>query len=205
MVNNNLIIIDNYDSFTHTIKNYFETLHVPTEIIKNDDPILKKLDELSPAFLVLSPGPGNPDDAGFTLDVIKQYYTQYPILGICLGHQCIAQAFGGRVIHASEVMHGKQSIIYHEQKGLFKGVPEQFTATRYHSLQVYSNCFPEELEITAWTYDNLNNNVIMGLQHRAYPLYGVQYHPEAILTQHGFLLLQNFVTLGLSWKTQSVS
>lgn len=204
MKNSNLIIIDNYDSFTYTIKNYFETLHVSTEIIKNDDPILKKLDELSPTFLVLSPGPGNPSDAGFTLDVIKQYYKRYPILGICLGHQCIADAFGGHVTHARDVMHGKQSIIYHQQKGLFKGIPEQFTATRYHSLQVDPACFPNELEITAWTYDNLNNKVIMALQHRAYPLYGVQYHPEAILTQHGLLLLQNFVTLGLTWQTTSV-
>ena len=196
MSKNNLIIIDNYDSFTYTIKNYFETIKVPTDIIKNDDPILKKLDELDPTFLVLSPGPGNPSDAGLTLDVIKQHYTQYPILGICLGHQCIAQAFGGHVIHASEVMHGKQSTIYHAQQGLFKEIPKQFSATRYHSLMVDPIRFPQELEVTAWTYDKHNNKVIMGLEHRDYPLYGVQYHPEAAPGPHDSrYLFDDFITM----------
>lgn len=190
-----LLIIDNYDSFTYTIKNYFETLKVNTQVIKNDDPILEKLDELNPTWLVFSPGPGNPNDAGFTLDIIRKYYPRYPMLGICLGHQCIAQAFGGLVIYAREIMHGKQSIIHHEQQGIFAGIPNQFIATRYHSLVVDPVTLPQELEITAWADDECD--VMMGLQHKHYPLFGVQYHPEAILTEYGYQVLENF--LSIAW------
>lgn len=192
-----LIIIDNYDSFTYTIKNYFVTLGITTEVIKNDDARLKNLEELAPNYIVLSPGPGNPDNTGYTIDIINKYHTTYSILGICLGHQSIIQAFGGTIIHATEIMHGKQSKISHTGLGLFAGIPNEFCATRYHSLIADPATIPKEFMVTGWTYDSTGAKVVMAIQHKTYPLFGIQYHPEAVLTEHGHAVLNNFLTLGL--------
>ena len=188
-----LIIIDNYDSFTYTIKHYFETLKVSTEVIKNDDKRLKNVSDLHPTHIVLSPGPGHPDDAGYTIDVIKKYYKRYPILGICLGHQCIMQAFGGTIINADEIMHGKISKISHTGEGLFADLPNDFTVARYHSLVVDKDTIPAEFKLTGWTYDKAFKKVAMAFEHKKYPLFGVQYHPEAILTEHGYAQFKIFL------------
>jgi anthranilate synthase component 2 len=188
-----LIIIDNYDSFTFTIKSYFQTLKIKTKVIKNDDKRIKKLESFEPTHIVLSPGPGNPDSAGYTLEAIKQYCKVYPMLGICLGHQSIIQAFGGRIIHADEIMHGKLSIISHASAGLFTGIPNNFNAARYHSLVADPQTMPTEFKVSGWTYDKRRRKIIMAFQHETYPLFGVQYHPEAVLTEHGYAVFENFL------------
>ncbi|MCD6039654.1 MAG: trpG [Gammaproteobacteria bacterium] len=193
MLTKKLIIIDHYDSFTYTIKNYFDTLGAFTEIIKNDDARLENLEKLTPAALVLSPGPGHPSETGYTLEIIKKYHAIYPMLGICLGHQSLAYAFGGRIMYAPEIMHGKQSKIFHTSEGLFAGLPNEFSATRYHSLVVDPATLPKEFKITAWAYDKVKTKIIMAFQHQTYPLFGIQYHPEAILTEHGYAVLKNFI------------
>jgi len=188
-----LIIIDNYDSFTYTIKDYFDTLDIHTLVLKNDDEKVNTIEALQPDYIVLSPGPGNPNDAGYTLAVIKKYYKRYPILGVCLGHQCLVQEFGGNIIHATEIVHGKISTIFHNNEGLFANIPNQFNATRYHSLVADENTLPKQFKVTAWTYDAANAKVVMGLQHTLFPLFGVQYHPEAALTEYGHRVFQNFL------------
>ena len=188
-----LILIDNYDSFTYTIKNYLETLRVETVVIKNDDERLMKLEALDPTHILLSPGPGNPDEAGYTIEVIKKYHSFYPFLGVCLGHQCIIQAFGGKIVHADKVMHGKVSLMSHTSEGLFSGIAHPFKVTRYHSLVVDTKTMPDEFKLTGWTYDQTEKEVVMAFQHKKYPLFGVQYHPEAILTEHGYAVFQNFL------------
>jgi anthranilate synthase component 2 len=188
-----LVLIDNYDSFTYTIKNYFESLGISTVVIRNDDLCLRDLESLNPSHLLLSPGPGNPDDSGFTLEIIKNHYKHYPILGICLGHQCIMQAFGGNIIHAPEVMHGKLSKLTHTGDGLFTNLPNDFNVMRYHSLIVDWEKVPPEFKISGWTLDSLGRKIVMAFHHKTYPLFGIQYHPEAILTEHGLEIVRNFL------------
>ncbi len=181
-IGESMLIIDNYDSFTYNLVQYFKIL--------GENPIVVKNDESLPAKpfsrIVISPGPGNPDTSGLSMEVLEKYHKTTPILGVCLGHQCIAQFFGAEIMRAKEPMHGKVSQIFHNAKGLFEGLPQGFNATRYHSLVVDN--LPETLEVTAHTDD-----VIMGLKHRDLPIYGVQFHPEAILTQYGLELLRNFI------------
>jgi len=188
-----LLIIDNYDSFTYTIQNYFLHLGAAVDVIRNDDDVLLSLNMSNYTHVVLSPGPGGPDETGYTFKFIKMYYQYIPILGVCLGHQAIAKVFGGRVIHAPKVMHGKLSEIFHTTQGLFHSIKTpSFKVTRYHSLVVDENSLPIDFEIHAWAYDE-NNKVIMAYKHKSLPLYGIQYHPEAILTEHGYTIFQNFL------------
>ena len=195
-----LLIIDHYDSFTYTIKAYFEVLNVQTEVIQHDDPILLNLERLAPTMLIFSPGPGHPVDARVAVNLIKKYYKYYPMLGICLGMQCMAHAFGGQVIQAREVVHGKQSLIHHNSTGLFACIPNIFSATRYHSLVVDPVTLPAVLRRTAWTFAANGDRIMMGFAHKKYPMFGVQYHPEAVLTEHGYLLFNNFLTVASKWR-----
>ena len=185
-----LLVIDNYDSFTYNLVQYLGELGAKVEVFRNDRITLDKIRQLDPDGIVISPGPGRPDDAGISLEVIRELAAEIPILGVCLGHQSIGQVFGGQVVGAPELMHGKTSPIYHEDTGVFEGLSDPFEATRYHSLIVDKASLPDCLEITAWTEDG----IIMGLRHRDYPyLQGVQFHPESILTDAGKSLLNNFI------------
>lgn len=184
-----LLLIDNYDSFTFNLAQYFEELGEDVRVIRNDAIEVSGAQALHPARIVISPGPGVPSKAGVTPAMIKAFAGRVPILGVCLGHQALAEAFGGRVIHAPTLVHGKTSQIIHDTKGIFAGLPNPFAATRYHSLCVDASSLPECLEISAHTQDG----VIMGLRHRTMPLDGVQFHPEAILTVHGKQLLENWL------------
>lgn len=193
MKRKSVILIDHYDSFTYTIKSYFDRLGVKTQVITCDSDAMNDLEAYEPFYLVLSPGPGSPLDAPLTLQVIKKHYQDYPILGICLGHQCIAQAFGAVIKRAEVIMHGKQSIIEHDGSFLFSKIPSGFSATRYHSLVVDEETLPHDLSMTAWTRDASQDRVMMGVMHKSYPICGVQYHPEAIMTEHGLTLFKNFL------------
>ncbi len=184
-----LLMIDNYDSFTYNLVQYFGELGQEVLVRRNDKITLEEIKALKPERIVISPGPGVPSEAGVSEDVIREFGPGLPVLGVCLGHQALGEVFGGTVERAPELMHGKVSQIQHNQAGLFEGIPQDFKATRYHSLVVRRDNLPDELEVTAWTQSGL----IMGLQHRRYPIYGVQFHPEAILTEHGKDLLQNFL------------
>lgn len=184
-----ILLIDNYDSFTYNLFQYLAELGAEVRVIRNDDIPAEAVRNLNPAGIVLSPGPGNPREAGITLDVIRQYHQTIPILGVCLGHQAIGEAFGGVVTYAPTLMHGKTSQIHHDGTGLFKGLPSPFRATRYHSLMVSKELLPDCLRVNAETADG----VIMGLEHRDYRVAGVQFHPESILTEHGKPLLNNFL------------
>ncbi len=186
-----IAVIDNYDSFTYNLVQYLGRLGAELAIYRNDRVSLDELDELAPSHIVISPGPGTPDEGGISNDVIRHFYHTTPILGVCLGHQCIAHTFGGEVNRASQPMHGKTSAIYHNGDGVLAHLPSPFTATRYHSLLVYEP-LPAELEVTAFTL----SGEVMGLQHRHYPTFGVQFHPESILTAEGMRLLENFVQVG---------
>lgn len=186
-----LLMIDNYDSFTYILAQYFGELGAKVEVYRNDALSIVEIEAMAPRGIVISPGPGDPDQAGITLQVITHFAGKVPLLGVCLGHQAIGQAFGGRVIRAPRLMHGKTSRIYHYRRGLFEGMPQPFTATRYHSLVVDPETLPPELEVTAQTAQG----EVMGLRHRSYPVEGVQFHPESILTQEGRRLLKNFLTL----------
>ena len=188
-----LLIIDNYDSFTFTIKNYFMHLGAEVTVLKNNDLQLLNFNPKEYSHLVLSPGPGSPEESGYTFAMIKAFYKEIPILGICLGHQAIINVFGGDVIHAPKVMHGKLSTLYYHPKGIFSGIKEEsFQVMRYHSLAGNLESFPEPLELTAWSFDDAQK-VIMACQHKDYPVYGVQYHPEAVLTEHGYTIFKNFL------------
>ena len=184
-----ILMIDNYDSFTYNLVQYFSELGMKVVVYRNDKISIEKARRLKPKKIVISPGPGTPDDAGISNEIIRNLSGQIPILGVCLGHQCIGQVFGGKIVRAKKIMHGKVSRIYHNRTGLFKGIQSPFLATRYHSLLVENKSFPKSLEITAKTKDN----EIMGLRHRKHPTFGVQFHPESILTPAGKYLLKNFV------------
>ncbi len=186
-----ILVIDNYDSFTYNLVQYLGELGAKLEVVRNDAVDAAAIAALRPERIVISPGPGTPDDAGVTLEVIRQLSATTPILGVCLGHQAIGQAFGATVSRARRQMHGKTSSIEHDGRGVFRGLPSPFSATRYHSLVVLSETVPPDLEISARSDDG----EVMGLRHRERPVEGVQFHPESILTEHGKTLLQNFLEL----------
>lgn len=191
-----IIMIDNYDSFTYNIVQYIGELGENVTVYRNDEISVEELIEQAPEKIILSPGPCTPNEAGITIDVIKHFTGKLPLLGVCLGHQAIGQAFGGDVIHAREVMHGKLSPIYHTNTGVFSKLANPFTATRYHSLVIDKNTLPDCFEITAWTqYPDGQIDEIMGIKHKDYPIEGVQFHPESILSEHGHQLLANFLRL----------
>ena len=189
-----LLMIDNYDSFTYNLVQYFGELGQEVNVVRNDAMTVPEIAALAPARIVISPGPCTPDLAGVSLQVLEQLSGTAPILGVCLGHQSIGQAFGGKVIRAKTIMHGKTSSIHHHGAGVFAGLPTPFQATRYHSLVVEKQSLPDCLEITAWTeHADGSFDEIMGLQHKTLPVHGVQFHPESILTEHGHALLRNFL------------
>jgi anthranilate synthase component 2 len=186
-----ILVIDNYDSFTYNLVQYLGELGQHLRVYRNDKINITQIKKLKPDRIVISPGPGRPEDAGISCQVIRQLGSRIPILGVCLGHQCLGFVWGGKIIQAARLMHGKTSMIYHNQKGIFKGIPNPFEATRYHSLIVSNRNLPSQLQIVAWTKDN----EIMGLKHKAYPVWGVQFHPESILTKVGKDILKNFIKL----------
>jgi anthranilate synthase component 2 len=189
-----LLMIDNYDSFTFNLVQYLGELGQDVRVVRNDESSVAQIRVLAPARIVISPGPGTPDQAGVCLDLIVQLGGQIPIFGVCLGVQSIGQAFGGKVVRAAQIMHGKTSPIHHTGKGVFAGLPNPFTATRYHSLVVEKTSLPACLEVTAWTqHPDGSIDEIMGLRHRTLAVEGVQFHPESILTEHGHDLLRNFI------------
>lgn len=188
-----LLLIDNYDSFTWNLYQYFCELGAEVEVQRNDRITLEQIAALQPERLVISPGPCTPDDAGISLSAIRAFAGKLPILGVCLGHQAIAQAFGARVVRAREVMHGKVSAIEHNDGGVFAGLNHPLTVTRYHSLIVENGSLPDDFEITAWTLADGQPDEIMGFRHRHLPLQGVQFHPESILSEQGHQLLANFL------------
>ena len=189
-----LLMIDNYDSFTWNLVQYLQTLGAEVRVVRNDELSVADIQALAPERIVISPGPCTPNEAGVSVDVIRQLGMRVPILGVCLGHQSLGQAYGGDVVRAKTIMHGKTSRIRHEGAGVFAGLPDGYEATRYHSLVVSRETLPDCLEITAWT-DNADGSFdeIMGLRHREHPVEGVQFHPESILTEHGHALLKNFL------------
>ncbi len=187
-----ILIIDNYDSFTYNLVQYFGELNSEVKTIRNDKINLKDIKKLNPDKIVISPGPGRPENAGISCQVIKEFSKDIPILGVCLGHQCIAYTFSGKIVHANKLMHGKTSLIYHSGQGIFKGVKNPFVANRYHSLIVDPNSLPICLEIIAYT----KKNEIMGIRHKNFAIWGVQFHPESILTSEGKKILRNFLDIG---------
>lgn len=186
-----VLVIDNYDSFTYNLVQYLGELGAELLVLRNDAAGVDELERLEPERIVISPGPCTPLEAGVSNDVVRRFTGKVPILGVCLGHQCIGHAFGGRVVRADRLMHGKTSMIHHNGRDIFAGVPEPFEATRYHSLIVAREGLPEELEVTAWT----DEGEIMGIRHREHPTFGVQFHPESILTACGMTILENFLRL----------
>lgn len=189
-----LLMIDNYDSFTYNLVQYLGELGAEVQVYRNDQINVSAIEALAPERIVISPGPCTPNEAGISVPLIKQFAGRLPILGVCLGHQSIGQAFGGHIIHAREIMHGKTSLIYHKGVGVFANVPNPFQATRYHSLVIEKETLPECLEITAWTQTATGEfDEIMGVRHRELAIEGVQFHPESIMTEQGHALLANFV------------
>ena len=189
-----LLMIDNYDSFTYNLVQYFGELGQEVKVVRNDAMSVAEIAALKPAKIVISPGPCTPNEAGVSLEVLEKLSGTIPILGVCLGHQSLGQAFGGKVIRAKTIMHGKTSLMHHKSQGVFAGLPSPFEATRYHSLVVEKESLPDCLEITAWTENEDGSfDEIMGLRHKTLPVQGVQFHPESILTQHGHAMLNNFL------------
>lgn len=186
-----ILVIDNYDSFTYNLVQEMGELGAAIQVVRNDQVSLDEIRAMNPSHIVISPGPGTPDDGGVSLDVIREFGPTTPIFGVCLGHQCIGQAYGGVVTRAGRLMHGKTSMVYHKDDALFKGVPSPFEATRYHSLIVEESSLPDCLTITAFT----DQGEIMGLRHKEYPVVGVQFHPESILTKFGLRILENFLAM----------
>ena len=187
-----LLLIDNYDSFTYNLFQYLSELGEEVWVTRNDEVSLDEIAKRSPQYIVISPGPGTPEQAGISNDVIRKFGDSIPILGVCLGHQCIGYSYGAKVTRASEIKHGKSSLVYHDGKGLFQGLPNPFPAIRYHSLAVIPDDLPDCLEVSAWTKEGM----IMGLRHRQFPVEGVQFHPESIMTEVGKDLLRNFLKQG---------
>ncbi|MCK5829296.1 MAG: aminodeoxychorismate/anthranilate synthase component II [Methylococcales bacterium] len=189
-----VVMVDNYDSFTYNLVQYFGELGADVTVVRNDEVTVDEIGVLSPDKIVISPGPCTPKEAGISVETIKTFAGVYPILGVCLGHQSIGRAFGGNIVHAKSIMHGKTSPVYHKDQGIFKGLNNPFIATRYHSLVIDQNTLPDCLEITAWTEnDERNIDEIMGIKHKELDIEGVQFHPESILTEHGHDMLRNFL------------
>ena len=189
-----LLMIDNYDSFTFNLVQYLQALGAEVEVVRNDALSVDDIERMAPERIVISPGPCTPNEAGVSVAVIERLGPRVPILGVCLGHQAIGQAYGGDVVRAKSIMHGKTSRIRHQGAGVFSGLPDRYEATRYHSLVVSRESVPDCLEVTAWTEDADGGfDEVMGLRHRAHPVEGVQFHPESILSEHGHALLQNFL------------
>ena len=184
-----ILMVDNYDSFTYNLVQYLGALGQEVRVFRNDKITLSKIKKLKPKKIVISPGPGRPEDAGISVSLIKEFSGKIPILGVCLGHQAIGFAYGGKIINAGKLMHGKTSMIYHNAKTIFKGIPNPFEATRYHSLLVDRKTLPQPLEVIAWTKEK----EIMGLKHKDFTLWGVQFHPESVLTKSGKDILANFL------------
>ncbi len=189
-----VVMIDNYDSFTYNLVQYFGELGADVTVVRNDEVSVEQIEELRPDKIVISPGPCTPKEAGISVETIRRYAGKFPILGVCLGHQSIGYAFGGNIIHAKSIMHGKTSPVYHHNIGVFESLNNPFTATRYHSLVIEQASMPDCLEITAWTQDQAGNfDEIMGVRHKTLDIEGVQFHPESILTEHGHDMLRNFL------------
>jgi anthranilate synthase component 2 len=189
-----VVMIDNYDSFTYNLVQYFGELGADVTVVRNDQITVDEIAALAPDKIVISPGPCTPKEAGVSVETIARFAGHAPILGVCLGHQSIGYAFGGNIIHAKSIMHGKTSQVYHQNEGVFKGLSNPFTATRYHSLVIEQATLPDCLEVTAWTQDEQGNiDEIMGVRHKTLDIEGVQFHPESILTEHGHDLLRNFL------------
>ena len=189
-----IFMLDNYDSFTYNLVQYLGELGADVRVERNDQISVADIEKLAPEKIVISPGPCTPDEAGISMQVIEHFAGKTPILGVCLGHQSIGQVFGGKIIHASEIMHGKTSMMHHNDKGVFRGLSNPYEATRYHSLVIEKDSLPDDLEITAWTETPQGEiDEIMGVKHKQYNIEGVQFHPESILTQHGHDLLRNFL------------
>jgi anthranilate synthase component 2 len=189
-----ILMVDNYDSFTYNVVQYLAELNADVQVHRNDQITIAEIEQLAPEKIVISPGPCTPNEAGISVEVIRHFSGRIPILGICLGHQSIGQAFGGEIVRAKQVMHGKTSMIYHNNSGVFSGLTNPYEATRYHSLVINQDTVPDCLEITAWTQnDDGSIDEIMGVRHRQLAVEGVQFHPESILTQHGHDLLNNFL------------
>jgi len=189
-----VVMVDNYDSFTYNLVQYFGELGADVTVVRNDEMSVEDIDALSPDKIVISPGPCTPTEAGISVETIEKFSKKYPILGVCLGHQSIGVAFGGDIVHAKSIMHGKTSPVYHENQGVFKGLNNPFIATRYHSLVIDQKTLPDCVEITAWTEDESGNmDEIMGIKHKEFDIEGVQFHPESILTEHGHDMLKNFL------------
>lgn len=186
-----ILLIDNYDSFTYNLYQYLCELGADVRVVRNDQTTLEEIADLAPSKIMVSPGPGTPDHAGISNDVIRHFGVETPILGVCLGHQCIGSAFGGTVGGAGEIMHGKISLVHHDGRNVYRGLPDPFEAIRYHSLAVYRKDLPDELEVTAWT----DNDVIMGVRHKRFPVEGIQFHPESIMTRLGKDILKNFLEM----------
>jgi len=184
-----LLMIDNYDSFTYNLVQYLAEIGQEVKVVRNDKISIEEINKLNPQYIVISPGPCTPNEAGISLELIEAFKDKIPILGVCLGHQSIGQAFGGKIIHAQTIMHGKTSKISHNNKGVFRGIKNPFIATRYHSLVIEKQTLPNCFDITAWTDDN----EIMGIKHKELAIEGVQFHPESILSEHGHDLLKNFL------------
>ena len=186
-----ILLIDNYDSFTYNLYQYLCELGADVSVARNDQITVDEIAVMAPEKIVISPGPRTPSKAGISNEVIRRFGTDTPTLGVCLGHQCVGEAYGGTVGGAGEIMHGKMSMIHHDSKGVLKGLPNPFEAIRYHSLAVYREDLPEELEVTAWT----DNDIIMGVRHKEHPVEGIQFHPESIMTKVGHDLLRNFLEM----------
>jgi len=184
-----ILIIDNYDSFTYNIFQYCSELGADVKVIRNDQITIPEVQSISPEKIIISPGPSNPKNAGISNEIIKKLGQKVPILGICLGHQCIGYSFGGIVENAGEIMHGKKSLIHHDEKGVFNNLPNPISAIRYHSLAINKENLPEELTVTAWT----DTGIIMGIRHKTFPIEGIQFHPESIMTTNGKDILENFL------------
>jgi len=194
-----ILLLDNYDSFTYNLYQYMCELGADVQVLRNDETTIQEIDLMAPERIVVSPGPKRPSDAGISLDLVRHFGPRIPVLGVCLGHQCVGQAYGGTIVSAGEIMHGKTSLINHDGRGVFSGLPSPFEAIRYHSLAIDRADVPDDLEVSAWT----DNGIIMGARHRSHPVEGGQFHPESIKTEHGKKLLSNFLEMPVSGTESS--